>query len=211
MKRRASDLQVTNDGRAQYRITHRWIENVTSDSQSPATSAQLLESQLRAEFRFRAYIDKQAKGLFKRYVESVTDVNRHVVGVHIRHGDYMYNRFKKLGYAVPSLQYYKRAMAYMKRKLGNVTFLVVGDDLPWAKVNLQGPDVVISEPHPAGIHLALLSRCGHMIQSTGTFSWWAGWFVSGHVVYFKDYPERGSWLDGRVVKDDYYLPHWVAL
>ena len=61
-----------------------------------------------------------------------------------------------------------------------------------------------------------MSACAGVIQSVGTFGWWAGHFShqnGGNVVYFKNMYNvtqvRGS---GERAKDeDYFPPEWIGI
>ena len=65
-----------------------------------------------------------------------------------------------------------------------------------------------SEP---AVDLCSLSLCDHVITSTGTFSWWAGFFSRGIVTYQAQYALPGSYQWKQFVLADYVLPHWIGL
>ena len=61
--------------------------------------------------------------------------------------------------------------------------------------------------------MAVLSSCNHVITSTGTFSWWIGYFSKGIVLYYKSFPRKGFWLINTQFEGmgDYFLPRWIGL
>jgi len=80
----------------------------------------------------------------------------------------------------------------------------------------QALDVtIIREPHPAGMDMAILASCQHLIVSVGTFGWWAGFLVGrgeGRVVYFRDQFDMGHKINrGNVVLDDYFPEQWHGI
>jgi len=122
------------------------------------------------------------------------------VGVHIRRGDY--GQHLEYLYKINQLesQYFIKAMKFFKNRYDSVIFVVVSDDIPWAKENLgdlPDLDVVflgntkvlekdISNPlkpgEDIGEDLALLISCNHTIMSFGTFGMWGSLLAGGQVV-----------------------------
>ena len=61
-----------------------------------------------------------------------------------------------------------------------------------------------------------MSACAGVIQTVGTFGWWAGHFShqnGGDVVYFKDMHNQTRVGEmGEVVSDeDYFPPEWIGI
>ena len=61
-----------------------------------------------------------------------------------------------------------------------------------------------------------MSACTGVIQSVGTFGWWAGYFShqkGGDVVYFKDTFNQSRVREmGHIAKDeDYFPPEWTGI
>ncbi|ELT93801.1 hypothetical protein CAPTEDRAFT_49636, partial [Capitella teleta] len=59
-----------------------------------------------------------------------------------------------------------------------------------------------------GEDLAMLAACDHVISSTGTFSFWAGWLSKGVVLYYKNFPRKGSPLDKVFQPADAFPEYW---
>ncbi|XP_052820450.1 galactoside 2-alpha-L-fucosyltransferase Sec1-like [Mya arenaria] len=58
---------------------------------------------------------------------------------------------------------------------------------------------------------ALMMSCNNVVITSGTFGWWGAYLSGGTVVYHNGYPAKGSWLDQRIKRGDYYLTTWTGL
>lgn len=97
------------------------------------------------------------------------------VGIHIRKGqDYM----SRIWYQdTCSLEYYRKAMDYIRGKVDNPKFYVFADNPSWVKEHFKGFDYTLVEGNPPsgwGSHfdMQLMSCCKHNIISNSTYSWW---------------------------------------
>lgn len=97
------------------------------------------------------------------------------IGIHIRKGqDYM----SRIWYQnTCSLDYYRKAIAYIKERVENPKFYVFADNPAWVKENFQEFDYQLVEGNPPagwGSHfdMQLMSYCKHNIISNSTYSWW---------------------------------------
>ena len=94
-------------------------------------------------------------------------------------------------------------------------FIVCSDDMAWAKEHFtfSSRPIVYSENKTDAVDLAILTKCDHMIMTTGTFGWWAAWLAGGHVVYYSQYPRKHSRLERTFSKDktDYFPPEWIRI
>ena len=139
------------------------------------------------------------------------------VGVHIRRGDMLTKPKKIFGYTVVNAQYLHRAKNYYENRFKHIIFVVCSDDMIWSRRNVKqmyhNNFVVFCDGLDVGEDLAILSLCNHTIVTVGSFSWWAGFLAGGDVLYFKNFPRRGSELENSFseTKYDYYLPHWVPI
>jgi hypothetical protein len=93
---------------------------------------------------------------------------KQLVSVHIRRGDYL--KFSHHHY-VQSVDYYKAAMAQFPDAL----FLIISDDLDWAKQNIKGDNVIYSPFENEVNDFYAMVCCDHNIISNSTFSWWAAY------------------------------------
>ena len=133
------------------------------------------------------------------------------VCVHVRRGD-IYSKFAvKQGYSVGGLDFIIRAMNYFRLNFFPVQFIAVSEDKDWCRLHLNRNDTVLSPFHLTPVDFAILTLCDHVIITAGTFGWWGGWFSSGTVVYYRDFPLPNSWLTTQVNREDYYPPHWIPM
>eukprot|EP00088_Acartia_fossae_P051445 TRINITY_DN5778_c0_g1_i5.p1 TRINITY_DN5778_c0_g1~~TRINITY_DN5778_c0_g1_i5.p1 ORF type:complete len:361 (-),score=37.89 TRINITY_DN5778_c0_g1_i5:655-1737(-) len=120
------------------------------------------------------------------------------VGVHIRRTDYQKHLKNIYKIEQVSRSYFHRAMDMLQAKHRNTAlFIIVSDDLEWAKDQLIRNDVAFAGntkvlpkdvKHPfsysddIGQDLALLASCNHTIMSFGTFGLWGGLLSGGDIV-----------------------------
>ena len=97
------------------------------------------------------------------------------IGIHIRKGkDYM----SRIWYQETCpLDYYRKAIAYIKERIENPKFYVFADNPTWVKENFKEFDYTLVEGNPPagwGSHfdMQLMSCCKHNIISNSTYSWW---------------------------------------
>jgi hypothetical protein len=174
-----------------------------------------IETSLRAEFQLRQNPAPAIQQLSQRLA------GRESVGIHIRlrhgfsnSGRLVVSRLSGAGQRQTLLDYYRRAVALLKRELANPSWLIVSDTDPFDPAWLElpaGTPVLCGDPRRAPAEdLWLLSQTRHKIIGPSTFSWWAAWLTGGH---------RGLvcapsvFLPGRTLKPsrDIYPPGWIVL
>ncbi len=138
------------------------------------------------------------------------------VSLHIRRGDYAQDSATAAYHGTLSIEYYRKAIAFLIEKIGPFQLFVFSDDINWAKENLtfespsQFPVHFIScEEIKNYEELFLMSLCKHNIIANSSFSWWAAWLNqnSDKIVIA---PKR--WLAKR--GNDYYkeIPQsWIKI
>lgn len=98
-----------------------------------------------------------------------------LIFVHIRRGDYIVWPSREYP-AVLDFSWYERMMSKLKKKIAHPLFLVVTDDIFYARdLFSQREDVIISN-NSLYVDLALMSLCSHGILSASSFAWWGAWF-----------------------------------
>ncbi|MDR2358387.1 MAG: alpha-1,2-fucosyltransferase [Prevotellaceae bacterium] len=100
------------------------------------------------------------------------------VSIHVRRGDYVKPRVRVAFGDICTVDYYREAIAYIRKKITNPTFFIFSDDLLWVKQQLPVPDAVYVTGNTgltAFRDLQLMSRCKHQIIANSTFSWWGAW------------------------------------
>lgn len=104
------------------------------------------------------------------------------VFVHIRRGDYLDAKNKKL-FAPCELSYFERAAARIKAQVSEPHFFVFSNDIGWAEQHFKPADCPVTYVRHEGndadlADLYTMSCCQHGIISNSTFSWWAAQFIT---------------------------------
>jgi hypothetical protein len=100
------------------------------------------------------------------------------VSIHIRRGDYLNNNIAYIFGGICDLEYYKRAIDFIKLKTDNPYFYIFSDDKNWVKENFSMPNSEIVDfnyGEDSWKDMYLMSLCKHNINANSTFSWWAAW------------------------------------
>lgn len=138
----------------------------------------------------------------------------HIVGVHIRRGDFLSKSFQDWGYSVAPREFFTNATQYYIDKYGrNIVFVVASDDRYWCQheLDFHGITAKFVPGRSATEDLTLLVGCDHHIVSVGTFGWWSAWLGKGDVVYYKGFPRPGSSHAANHNAEDYYPSTWVGI
>lgn len=134
------------------------------------------------------------------------------VSLHIRRGDYVNispDDYYQFG-GVATLEYYKRAVDYIRDKAGQCSFFVFSDDIPWCKEQFGGGGyhfVDCNSGAKSWRDMCLMTMCRHHINANSTFSWWGAWLNArpdGIVI-------RPRWFIRDVETKDFYPESWVEL
>jgi galactoside 2-L-fucosyltransferase 1/2 len=140
------------------------------------------------------------------------------IGVHVRRGNMATDpELIAKGYKVADIGYIDRALNNLTNSFVNkhkpVAIVVVSDDITWCISNLSHhKNVVYISTDDAVLDLAVMSQCQYVVMTVGTFGWWSGWLAHNRtVLYFADWPEKGSQLDQATSRSDYFPPKWIGL
>ena len=100
-------------------------------------------------------------------------------------------------------------MTIYKRVLFTVATTTDTDARDWCVHNIvQGTgESVMSGRNDPYVNMAILTMTDHIIISTGSFGWWAGFLNKGTVVHY-DWIPPGHHTYRR---EDYILPWWVGI
>ena len=180
-----------------------------------------VEKDLRqTHFQFKNHIKSQVDLFFKDKVPNVNTGSKKetiYVGVHIRRGDMASTaHLINFGYTLASASYLFKAMEYYKKQFSDskVIFIVCTDDQKWYTNNIAGKSnatLILSTVNDPVVDLGILARCNHSIITVGSFGWWSAWLAGGKVVYYADWPRKGSELDQHYIKHDYFPEEWIGL
>lgn len=92
--------------------------------------------------------------------------------VHIRKGDYINTDFDVIG-----IEYYEKAMKYMKSKNEGIVFYIFSDDIVAAKQMLGENEIYryieTDDDSNSGIDMLRMSLCENNIIANSTYSFWA--------------------------------------
>lgn len=99
------------------------------------------------------------------------------VSLHIRRGDYVSSAKTNAFHGTCSLEYYGKAINYIKNRVGNGMLFVFSDDIEWAKEQelFEGATFVSSPEIKDYEEMVLMSKCNHHITANSSFSWWGAW------------------------------------
>ena len=101
------------------------------------------------------------------------------VGIHVRRGDYVSNPKTQAHHGSCSIDYYRKAVAYITDRLQTPRLFVFSDDPDWVESSLQFelPTVVFrnNQQAPPAEDMRLMSLCKHNVIANSSFSWWAAW------------------------------------
>ena len=115
------------------------------------------------------------KDEFKKKIQEKLDKikKENSVSVHIRRGDLLYLK----GRSTLPLDYYKKAVDIINKKIKNPQFYVFSDDIPWCKENFKflGKNTEFCEGNMVEQDFELMKECKHKILANSAFSWWAGY------------------------------------
>ena len=105
------------------------------------------------------------------YLESIEKSNS--VSLHVRRGDYL--NLRNIG--VLGVDYYTKAVDYIRQNVENPTFYIFSDDLEWCKDSLGFLDncIYVDRTQTEIEDLKLMSFCRHNIIANSSFSWWGAW------------------------------------
>jgi hypothetical protein len=127
------------------------------------------------ELRSELTLKEPAQG---RNLELLETIRRSTnsVSLHVRRGDC--KNPETLRAELP-FQYYANAISTLKERLGNPTFFVFSDDIPFVKEylpqNIRAVFVDHNNDFSAHEDMRLMSSCHHHILANSTFSWWGAW------------------------------------
>lgn len=104
------------------------------------------------------------------------------VSIHIRRGDYATNQTTNRVHGVLELDYYRKAVDFIARKISRPQFFVFSDDMTWVKQNFKLSLPVFFIEHNSTLteyeDLRLMSQCKYHIIANSSFSWWGAWLAT---------------------------------
>lgn len=109
------------------------------------------------------------------------------------------------------LEYYTKAIQYLKQHVVDYTVFVFSDDLLWSKENLKfDGSIVFVDADEDFLELDLMSRCHHNIIANSTFSWW-GAYLNRNPLKIVIAPQKWV-LDPKINEGvKIVMPDWVTM
>ncbi len=132
------------------------------------------------------------------------------VSLHVRRGDYM--ETPEMYGNICTVEYYNRALKFVKEKLQNPIFYVFSDDLEWTKNNIKIPNAnyisdILFQDYQNWYDMFLMSCCHHNIIANSSFSWWGAWLNTNED---KVVISPNKWINGEHTKD-IWCSSWIRM
>ncbi|XP_071081562.1 galactoside alpha-(1,2)-fucosyltransferase 2-like [Haliotis cracherodii] len=176
-----------------------------------------VQEAIKKQFTFKKEIRDKAMGIidgaintFHKRNTTLKDTRLVLVGVHVRRGDMVKNKF---GYAVATPEYLANATQYYRDKFPNRLFIVCSNGMAWTKQHVVGDDVFYVEGNTFEVDMAVLVSCNHSLTTVGSFSWWAGFLAGGQVVYYQWPAIEKSGIRRHFSANytDFFPPSWIGM
>lgn len=133
------------------------------------------------------------------------------VSIHIRRGDYLSPQNRGIYDNVCTLDYYKRSISIIKKKVRSPLFFVFSDDIEWVLENFQVSNSVYIDWN-IGINsfydLFLMSKCKYHIIANSSFSFW-GAMLCENGGKLTIYPKK--WYSSVYVAPDIFPDGWIGI
>lgn len=159
---------------------------------------------IREQFKFDLPLNSKTRFLLDSLIH-----NRNTVSLHVRRGDYL----KAVNYAgLCGIDYYSKAIEYMKGKIDSAVFYIFSDDIPWCIKNISpllGDSkyefVDWNKGNDSPLDMLLMSNCHHNILANSSFSWWSA-CLNSHSNKIVCAPEK--WTNTKV-NCKFQMPDWI--
>lgn len=162
-----------------------------------------VSNQLKDIFQFKLTLNSRSNFL----LSELGNLNNSV-SIHVRRGDYL----QAPNYAgLCGLEYYSKAITYIKNKIDNPQFYIFSDDINWCKNNIEPllntnkiTFVDWNKGEESALDMLLMSKCNNNIIANSSFSWWAA-FLNTYENKIVCAPEK--WTNTKV-NCKFQLPSW---
>ena len=133
-------------------------------------------------------------------------LNSNAVSIGVRRGDYV-----KLGAIICDIEYYKKAINLIYKKLDNPVFYIFSDDIEWCRKNIKLSDkyfFVEANKDTPFENMELMSLCKHNIISNSTYEWW-GAFLNKNKQKIVIYPKKWKFYETK--KNKLIPSEWIKI
>ncbi len=162
--------------------------------------------EIREDFQFRHL----PLGLNAELVKTIQNCNS--ISLHVRRGDYASNPVIQSVHGILGLDYYQKAILYLKDKIENPHYFVFSDDSDWCQSNLKIDFPTTYIDHNSGKNsfedMRLMSLCKHNIIANSSFSWWGAW-LNAHSEKIVIAPEK--WFSNSAMPTEIIPLNWIKL
>jgi hypothetical protein len=127
---------------------------------------------LRTDFRLSRPLPPEAASLLEIIRGSLS------VSLHVRRGDYAHDPATRAHHGLLPLDYYRRALEELSRRLeADLRVYVFSDDPDYCRHGLQLDHTltIVERSWAPEDDLRLMSNCRHHIIANSCFSWWGAW------------------------------------
>jgi hypothetical protein len=144
--------------------------------------------------------------------QSHIDADTSSVSLHIRRGDFLLTSRAngvKPHAGVCTVEYYRKAIDYMRQHVDAPNFYVFSDDIEWCKATFGTESMnYIDCNHGCDSwrDMKLMSMCRHHINANSTFSWWGAWLSPHRGIVL-----RPSRFVSDIVTKDFYPDSWIEI
>jgi len=131
---------------------------------------------IRDELRKEITLNKSLSEYSQNILNEIN--NKNAVSIHVRRADYVTHE----NFGTCSMDYYKKAIAYMTEHVKFPHFFIFSDDYDWASENFKSigyPITCVNNTAEKNYEdLMLMANCRHNIIANSSFSWWGAWLNS---------------------------------
>jgi hypothetical protein len=132
-----------------------------------------IEDIIKNDFTVKTEPDEKNRDLFDQIK------NCNAVAVHIRRGDYVMDPQTESILGSCSLDYYRKCVDIITKRISDPHFFVFSDDPKWTieniKIDFSTTYSSHNGPNKGYEDLRLMSHCKHFIIANSSFSWWGAW------------------------------------
>lgn len=122
-------------------------------------------------FQSYKYFDEYRDDILELFNLSNVQVKSNSVSLHIRRGDY--SKFPDIHPILP-LEYYKKALDFIKNRTKIEYVYVFSDDIEWCKQNLSFGNLIFVDEKDY-VSISMMAKCDHNIVANSSFSWWGSY------------------------------------
>ena len=133
---------------------------------------------IRKQFSFLPFDEKKNIAIMNKMEKENS------VAIHLRKGaDYLQSEL--MGKGLCGVEYYIKAIEYIKQNVDNPVFYVFTDNPEWVKNNLPKFDYILVDWNEVAgkknfRDMQLMSCAKHNIIANSTYSWWGAWLNPNH-------------------------------